>query len=260
MRGQRSYYDMEDYDRAATDIESILAREPDHSEAKIMQGNLQIKRQKLMEATEIELGPVSGQKAFVPGEKLKVTLSDPTLAISGAGTEIEVVVWATSGDKERFFLRQFGDQKTKFRGEVATALGKPNPDDRILQVLGDDQIYYAYSERFRKKMNNMEEKRGGPISVASDGLLMASARKLLSEAEQRVADMEAQMAALNQNQRMGSASAARAGAEAKLRGRGFRVQVRRGIGCAGAAPNRGVAKASAGGTYQARKPTLYPRD
>jgi tetratricopeptide (TPR) repeat protein len=208
-------YDMEDYDRAATDIESILAREPDHSEAKIMQGNLQIKRQKLMEATEIELGPVSGQKAFVPGEKLKVTLSDPTLAISGAGTEIEVVVWATSGDKERFFLRQFGDQKTKFRGEVSTALGKPNPDDRILQVLGDDQIYYAYSERFRKKMNNMEEKRGGPISVASDGLLMASARKLLSEAEQRVADMEAQMAALNQNQRMGSASAARAGAEAR---------------------------------------------
>jgi tetratricopeptide (TPR) repeat protein len=208
------YYDMEDYDRAATDIDSILIRVPDHSEAKIMQGNLQIKRQKLMEATEIELGPVSSQKAFVPGEKLKVTLSDPTLAISGAGTEIEVVVEATSGDKERFFLRQFGDQKTKFRGEVATALGKPIPDDRILQVLGDDKVYYAYSERFRKKMNNMEEKRGGPISVASDGLLMASARKLLSEAEQRVADMEEQMAELHKT--MGSSSAARAGAEAKL--------------------------------------------
>jgi len=208
------YFDMEDYDRAATDIESILARVPDHAEGKIMQGNLQIKRQKLMEATEIELGPASNQKAFVPGEKLKVTLSDPTLAVSGAGTEIEVVVWATSGDKERFFLRQFGDQKTKFRGEVATALGKPNPEDRILQVIGDDQVFYAYSERFRKKMNNMEEKRGGPISVASDGLLMASARKLLSEAEQRVADMEAQMAELSQN--MGSTSAARAGAEARL--------------------------------------------
>lgn len=208
------YFDMEDYDRAATDIDSILARVPDHSEAKIMQGNLQIKRQKLMEATEIELGPVSSQKAFVPGEKLKVTLSDPTLAVSGAGTEIEVVVEATSGDKERFFLRQFGDQKTKFRGEVATALGKPTPDDRILQVLGDDQVFYAYSERFRIKMNNLEEKRGGPISVASDGLLMASARKLLSEAEQRVADMEAQMAELDKN--MGSASAVRARAESKV--------------------------------------------
>ena len=208
------YFDMEDFDRAATDIESILARVPDHAEGKIMQGNLQIKRQKLMEATEIELGPVSSQKAFVPGEKLKVTLTDPTLAISGAGTEIEVVVWATSGDKERFFLRQFGDQKTKFRGEVATALGKPNPDDRILQVLGDDQVFYAYSQRFREKMNNMEEKRGGPISVASDGLLMASARKLLSEAEQRVADMEAQMAELNKNTE--SKSAARASVAARV--------------------------------------------
>ena len=42
-------------------------------------------------------------------------------------------------------------------------------------------------------MNNLEEKRGGPITVASDAMLMASARKLLTEAEQRTADMEALM-------------------------------------------------------------------
>jgi len=106
-------------------------------------------------------------------------------------------VWATSGDREQFFLRQFGDQKTKFRGEVATVLGAPKPDDRVLQVIGDDEIFYAYSERFRKKMNNLEEKRGGPISVASDALLMVSGRRLLTEAEQRVADMQAQMKALH---------------------------------------------------------------
>ena len=39
-------------------------------------------------------------------------------------------------------------------------------------------------------MSGLEAKQGGPITVASDGLLMASARKLLTEAEQRVADME----------------------------------------------------------------------
>ena len=39
-------------------------------------------------------------------------------------------------------------------------------------------------------MSGLEEKKGGPITVASDALLMASARKLLTEAEQRVADME----------------------------------------------------------------------
>ena len=84
----------------------------------------------------------------------------------------------------------FGDEKTKFRGELTTGLGKPSQDDGILQVIGDDKIYYAYSERFREKMSGLEAKQGGPITVASDGLLMASARKLLTEAEQRVADME----------------------------------------------------------------------
>ena len=189
-------YDMEEYDDAADDIESILAREANHGEAKILLGKVQLKRKKLMEATEIEVTAGSAQKTLVPGEKLKVTLVDPTLAVSGAGTEIEVVVWAKSGDKETFFLRQFGDQKTKFRGEVATSLGAPNPGDRILQVIGDDEVFYAYSERFRKKMNNIAEKRGGPITIASNSTLMASSRKLLTEDEQRIADMEKQMEAL----------------------------------------------------------------
>lgn len=184
------YYDMEAFDDAKDDVDSILAREPNHPDSKILLGKIQLKRQKLMEATEVELGSSTSQQQLVPGERLKVTLTDPTLAVSGAGTEIEVVVWTSTGDREQFFLRQFGDQKTKFRGEVATELGAPAPNDRILQVIGDDEVYYAYSERFREKMNGLEEKRGGPIFVASDALLMASARRLLSAAEQRRADMQ----------------------------------------------------------------------
>ena len=184
------FYDMQEYEDANDQIEKILARRPNHAEAKILQGKVQLKREKLMEATEIEVGTVSSQKTLVPGEKLKVTLSDPTLAVSGAGVEVEVAVWTTAGDKERFFLRQFGDQKTKFRGTVETALGKPVIDDGTLQVIGDDEIYYAYSERFRKRLNDIPEQRGGPVTVASDATLMASARKLLSPAEQRLADME----------------------------------------------------------------------
>lgn len=200
-------YDMEEYDDAADDIESILAREANHGEAKILLGKVQLKRKKLMEATEIEVTAGTNQTTLVPGEKLKVTLVDPTLAVSGAGTEIEVVVWATSGDKETFFLRQFGDQKTKFRGEVATSLGAPNPGDRILQVIGDDEVFYAYSERFRKKMNNIAEKRGGPITIASNSTLMASSRKLLTEDEQRIADMEKQMEALSSKRNSGASEA-----------------------------------------------------
>lgn len=188
------HFDMEEFEDAKDDIDDILTREPNHPDAKILLGKVQLKRQKLMEATEVELGSNTAQESLVPGEKLKVTLSDPTLAVSGAGTEIEVVVWTTAGDREQFFLRQFGDEKTKFRGELPTALGAPEEDDGTLQVIGNDEVFYAYSERFREKMNGLEEKRGGPIMVASDALLIASARKLLSEAEQRTADMNAIMA------------------------------------------------------------------
>ncbi|MEI6176108.1 MAG: hypothetical protein WCS43_04380, partial [Verrucomicrobiota bacterium] len=185
------YFDREDFDDAKDDVDSILARDTNHADSRILLGKIQLKRQKLMEATEVELaGSTTSQKTIVPGERLKVTLSDPTLAVSGAGTEIEVVVWADSGDKETFFLRQFGDSKTKFRGEVATALGAAASGDGTLQVIGDDQVFYAYSKRFREKMNNLDEKRGGPITIASDAMLMASARKLLTEVEQRAADMQ----------------------------------------------------------------------
>jgi outer membrane protein assembly factor BamD (BamD/ComL family) len=204
------YFDREDFDDAKDDIDSILARDPNHSDSRILLGKIQLKRQKLMEATEVELGSSSTQKNIVPGERLKVTLSDPTLAVSGAGTEIEVVVWAVSGDKETFFLRQFGDEKTKFRGEVATSLGSPNPGDNILQVIGDDEVFYAYSENFRKKMNNLDEKRGGPITIASDAMLMSSARKLLTEAEQRSADMELVM------EEIGAGANSEAAAKAKI--------------------------------------------
>lgn len=200
----QTHFAMESFDDAKDDIDSILMRDPDHADAKILLGKVQLERQQLMEATEVELGSTMSQDQLVPGEKLKVTLTDPTLAVSGVATEIEVVVWTTTGDREHFFLRQFGDQKTKFRGQVMTALGAPETDDGVLQVIGDDEVYYSYSERFLQKMTGLEEKRGGPITIASDALLMASARKLLSAAEQRTADMEAMMESL------GSEAAAKA--------------------------------------------------
>ena len=185
------FYAMEEFEDARDEVAKVLERDPDHADATILRGRIQLKLQKLIEATEVEIGSATDQATLVPGEMLKVTLNDPTLSVSSGASDIEVVVWATSGDREHVLLRQFGDEKTKYRGEVKTALGKPSPDDRTLQIIGDDEIYYAYSERFRAKMPNLEENRGGPITVASDAIMMASARQLLSESEQRVADMEA---------------------------------------------------------------------
>jgi outer membrane protein assembly factor BamD (BamD/ComL family) len=211
-------FDMEEFEDSKEDIDSILERDSNHPDARILLGKVQLRRKKLMEATEVEIGSAAGQTSLVPGENLKVTLSDPTLAVSGAGTETEVVVWATSGDKETFFLRQFGDEKTKFRGEIPTALGAPSPADGTLQVIGDDEVFYGYSDEFRRKMNLEDDKRGGPITIASDAVLMASARKLLTEAEQRAADMQEMMEKIGSKGNVSSAAANAQWAERSISG------------------------------------------
>lgn len=182
------HYDMESFDDAAEDVESILARDPGHVDARIMQGKIHLRRQNLIEASELDVGSRDAKNTLIPGESLKVTLVDPTLEVTGAGNNIEVAVWTTSGDRETFLLRQFGDDKTKLRGEITTAIGAAYTNDSILQIKGDDEIYYAYSERFRKSLNLPEEKPGGPITVRSDGFLIASARALPTTEEQRAAD------------------------------------------------------------------------
>ncbi len=130
---------------------------------------------KLVEASEIPLGPSQDKTVIVPGEALKINLRDPTLNISGVGADIEVEIKAKSGDSERVLLYQLGDSKENFRAEVATALGPPTPGDKVLQILGDDEIRYGFSDRFRAKMKDLPANPDVVIRVASDARLTASA-------------------------------------------------------------------------------------
>jgi tetratricopeptide (TPR) repeat protein len=185
------YYDMESYDDARELVDEILAGEPNHEDAKILQGKVLIKQQSLVDATEIDIvSEAVEQQAISPGQWLSVNLTDPTLAVGGSGVDIEVDVWADSGDRETILLAPFGDSKTKFRGKARVRLGPAIQGDGILQVIGDDKVYYAYSKAFIEKVKMKDPKQGGPLTVVSDGLLMASTRTLLSVAEQKQLDAE----------------------------------------------------------------------
>lgn len=188
------YYDMENYDEVRSLLDDILAREPNHKDAKILQGKVQIEQKSLMDATEVDIvSEAVAQKAISPGEWLTVRLTDPTLAVAGGGVDIEVDVWTTSEDRETVLLAQFGDSKTKFLGRVRIRLGNPIPGDGVLQVIGDDKVYYAYSKRFMDKVKMKDPGQGGPLTIVSDATLMASANKLLSAKEQKEADVAALM-------------------------------------------------------------------
>ncbi|MFK7910841.1 MAG: hypothetical protein AB8F34_09570 [Akkermansiaceae bacterium] len=169
------FMDQENFKEGLDEIESVLLREPKHPDALILRGKIHNQMRKLVEASEIELGPSQENTVLVPGEAVKINLRDPTLRVSGVGADIEVEIWAKSGDKERIMLRQLGDNKEKFRAEVQTALGPPVPGDKTLQILGDDEIRFGYSKRFRAKMDDLPDDPKIVISVASDAQLALAA-------------------------------------------------------------------------------------
>lgn len=184
------FYDQERYADAFTEASSVLKREPSHPDALILLGQAQLEMRKLVDASEIELGASRDQKLIVPGEVVKINLSDPALNISGVGADIEVEVWTKSGDRERLMLYQLGDDKTKFRAEIPTTLGKRQPGDKVLQILGRDEIRYGYSKRFREKMADLPPDPGIVITVASDAHLSASAGAFPPRQGERRLDLE----------------------------------------------------------------------
>ncbi|MFK7790153.1 MAG: tetratricopeptide repeat protein [Phycisphaeraceae bacterium] len=184
------FYDQERYADAFSEASTVLKREPSHPDALILLGQAQLEMRKLVDASEIELGVSRDQKLIVPGEVIKINLSDPALNISGVGADIEVEVWTKSGDRERVMLYQLGDDKTKFRAEIPTTLGKRQPGDKVLQILGRDQVRYGYSKRFREKMADLPADPDIVITVASDANLSASAGAFPPRKGERTLDLE----------------------------------------------------------------------
>ena len=183
-------FDQEKYADSYDEIAVVLKRQPNHADALILMGKTQLEMRKLVDASEIELGVSRDQKLIVPGETIKINLSDPTLSISGVSADIEVEIWSASGDRERVMLHQLGDDKTKFRAEVPTRLAEPRLGDKVLQVLGRDHIRYGYSKRFRAKMTDLPPDPQIVIGVASDARLDVSAGAFPAHQGERKLNLE----------------------------------------------------------------------
>lgn len=182
--------DQENYKDAFDEIDAVLRGVPNHADALILRGKIQYQMRKLVEASEIELGVSQEDKVMVPGEVLKINLNDPTLSVSGVGADIEVEVWAKSGDREIILLHQLGDSKDKFRADVTTALAPPVAGDKVLQVLGVDEIRYGYSKQFRAKMKDLPPDPQTAIGIASDAHLSMSAGAFPPRAGERRLDLD----------------------------------------------------------------------
>ena len=182
--------DQTNFKEALDSVNIVLRQFPKHPDARILLGKIQYQMRKLTEASEIELGPSQDETVIVPGEAVKINLRDPTLSVSGVGADIEVEIWAKSGDRERILLHQFGDTKERFRAEVRTAVGAPVAGDKVLQILGDDEIRFGYSQRFRKMMKDLPPDPDLVISVASDAHMSLAAGAFPPKEGERKLDIE----------------------------------------------------------------------
>jgi tetratricopeptide (TPR) repeat protein len=182
--------DQENYADALGEVEAVLRSQPKHPDALILRGKIHYQMRKLVEASEIELGPSQTETVLVPGESLKINLRDPSLRVSGLGADIEVEIRAKSGDVERLLLYQLGDSKEKFRAEIPTALGAARKNDKVLQILGKDEIRFGYSQRFRERMDDLPPDPDTVITVASDAYMALSAGAFPPRAGERRLNIE----------------------------------------------------------------------
>jgi tetratricopeptide (TPR) repeat protein len=181
-------FEQEDYPEARSHLEQVFLRASDHADGRILEGNLDLRQKRLIEATEVKVGLTAAQRVIVPGRPLRVRLEDQTLAVVGKAESIEIRVWTSSGDDEIINLVPFGDSRTKFEASIGTELAPVKKADRLLQVLGNDTIYYDFSERFKQAHKILSEPF--TLTVATDAELYWSSGRILTREEIAERQME----------------------------------------------------------------------
>lgn len=169
-------FDKGEYGPARDNVKEALRIDPDIVEARVLEGEIDLRTRKLMEAARVAVSDlVTAQRVLVPGRPLSVRIEDRNLAVIGTKMAIEVRVWTAGGDEELFNLMPYGDSKTKYEGNISSELGVPVKGDHKLNVLGGDKVYYDFSARFRKATAMPEKDTlAPPLTVVSDSEMLAS--------------------------------------------------------------------------------------
>lgn len=176
-------FELEDYTESSKLLERVFTLEPNHTRARLLKGRLDLQMKRFLEATEVRVGLSTDRRILVPGSPLRIELDDKTGSVSARAESIEVTATTDSGDKETFNLFPLGDSRTKFRGEIPTRLGAPTPGNHRIELLGEDNVYYDYSEAF-KKAHNLPD-MPVRLEVASDSVLRVSSGRILTEDEEQ---------------------------------------------------------------------------
>jgi tetratricopeptide (TPR) repeat protein len=180
--------DQDETEEAAAFLERLFSLAPNHVGGRILEGRINLQRRRYDVASKVRLGVLGDKKYLIPGKPLEVDLEDRNLSVVGKATRIEIRVWTAGGDEERFDLLPFGDSKTRFAGQIPTALAAVVKGDGTLQVAGGDMVQYAFGESFAGRDRLAAEPAA--MRVTTDPELVASSGAILSPAEQEARELE----------------------------------------------------------------------
>ncbi|MBN2301112.1 MAG: outer membrane protein assembly factor BamD [Lentisphaerae bacterium] len=197
-------YDFEEYMGAAESLEKVFAIDPTHAGGRILEGKINLKLKRLEQAARIDKVGLSADKQYiVPGKTLRIGMEDRTLAIVGKTTAIQIRAWTDSGDEELFDLLPFANSKTRFEGSIRTTMGKAVKQDKTLQMLGNDKVYYDLSKQF-KAAHGIADTPANILTVASDPELYVSSGRILTKEESEEMALETMIRARLIHQRRGN--------------------------------------------------------
>ena len=175
---------------ASERLERVLSLDPDHQEARLLQGEINLQLKRYEDVTELPIGISADKKMVIPGEPLKVSLKDKTLQVVGKASKVQIRVWTShGGDEETFGLFPKGDSKTEFKGEIITEVAEVKKDDNRLQLLGKDTVYYDFSKSFIEAQD-VQQHKPGSMDVVSPAKLYASSGEILTEEEREERALE----------------------------------------------------------------------
>lgn len=182
------YHAEGEMEKAEEKFKEVLALAPKNETADMIMYRLGVVYQstgKYREALDTLrlIGAYSGESKQVvePGAVLRIRLSDRNLQVVKGNASVPIVVKTTAGDEETILLSRSFAGPGLFVASVETELGKPQPNNKKLQVVGKDIITYDYHPDFKKDVVVEERFERPSISIAADADLKFSSTEIKDE-------------------------------------------------------------------------------
>lgn len=176
-------YEMLDDEAAMDNLREVFDRNSSHPEARLLEGQIMLRSNKLHKL-EFEIGQKQLATIAIPGKPIRLLIQDNNLSVIRGGKSLPVLVTTSKGkDREIVELMPNPQDPNVFAAELATCLGKPVPNNMLLELTGDDEIVYQIEPKFQAE-NGGTDLPPNRLTVRYPAKLYASSQTILSDEEQ----------------------------------------------------------------------------